>query len=371
MRALEVVFVVQGEGRGHMTQALALAHHIRDAGHRVGRVLVGESRYRSVPSYFVDSIGASVEAFPAPTQVPNRQGRGVSVSATARDALLRLPAFLRSCRRIHDVTARADVVVNFLDFVGGVSRLLLRTRTPAVAVAHNYAFLHPALGNAPGSPVVKAFVLGYTRGAALRTSARAALSFGPLPGPNPVGLEVVPPLLRPGIRTLVPRDEGYLLAYALNAGYGDVLHDWQRRSPGTVVHCYLDGGSAGLAAPPGNGFYVHELSQEAFLRHLAGCRAYVGTAGFEAVCEAHYLGKPVLAVPTEGQYEQSLNAWDAQRVGAARAGGFEDLDAFWHAPPVPSRDSVLAFRRWVEEAPSALVSLIERVAASGSGHLPT
>ena len=77
----------------------------------------------------------------------------------------------------------------------------------------------------------------------------------------------------------------------------------------------------------------------------------MGTAGFESTCEAFFLSKPVLTVPVEGQYEQSFNALDAQRVGAARAGTYADLDDFWHDLPRPDPDSVARFRGWVGSAP--------------------
>ena len=41
MSSLGVALVVQGEGRGHMTQALALGGFLRDAGHEITAVLVG------------------------------------------------------------------------------------------------------------------------------------------------------------------------------------------------------------------------------------------------------------------------------------------------------------------------------------------
>jgi hypothetical protein len=90
----------------------------------------------------------------------------------------------------------------------------------------------------------------------------------------------------------------------------------------------------------------------------------VGTAGFESVCEALQLGKPALVVPTEGQYEQALNAWDARRVGAAVVGTYDDLDGFWAAPPVPRREVVDAFRDWVRRAPEMLVDVVESAARS-------
>lgn len=346
-----------------MTQALALAGFLRAAGHRVDRVLLGTSPFRSVPEYFLSGIHAAVETFSAPTLVPDRLGRGASTPGTLTDVLRRSPSFLRSIRKIRAATAGADVVVNFLDLMGGLSRLVLPTRVPSVAVAHNYVFLHPALGRLPGPGTTRRLVLGYVRATTVGSSRRIALSFGPLPGTAPNGLDVAPPLLRPRLLDLSARNDGHLLAYALNPGYGALLADWQRRHPEVRVHCYLDGGATALPGEPPPGFQVHALNDEAFLVHLAGCRAYVGSAGFESICEAHWLGKAVLAVPTAGHYEQTLNAWDAERVGAARAGGYDDLDRFWSSPPVPSGAAVRDFRAWVALAPRVIVDLIEQAAS--------
>jgi len=356
--------VVQGEGRGHMTQALALGSFLRDAGHSVERVLLGRSPHRSVPDYFASAFDAPVRSFHAPTQVPGSDGQRLSVGRTALDAIRRSPDFIKSVIDIADATRDADVVVNFLDLMGALSRLI-RSDVPAVAIAHNYIFLHPELDSAPGPEHVKRFVLAYARATASGGARKVALSFEPYP-PRPAShLDVAPPLLRPGLDALPVADEGFLLAYALNPGYANNLARWHRRNPSVAVHCYVDGGSEALSGPAEPGFHTHPLAGEAFLDHLSRCRAYVGSAGFESICEAHYLGKPVLAVPTEGHFEQTLNAWDAERSGAARAGTYQDLDDFWRNQPVPSSESVAGFRAWVARAPELLVRAVERTATGG------
>ncbi len=365
MSPLRVALVVQGEGRGHLTQALALARILADAGHDLHAVLVGTSPHRQVPAYFFERMPAPVSVFQAPTQVPDEERLGVSVAATARDAVRRMPRFIRSGRAIHRATEGADLVVNFLDFVAGASRLVFRSPAPAVAVAHNYLFEHPELRKAADRPGGRLLRL-YTRGTTLRTRARVALSFVPMSDDLRARLHVAPPLLRSGLRSLRPTRGRYLLAYALNPGYGRMLAEWQRRRGDVSVHCYLEGGPRALAAAPGPGFHVHELDSEGFLRHLSGCRAYVGSAGFESLCEAHYLGKPVLAVPTRGQLEQELNAWDAERCRVARAGTYADLDVFWEDPPVPDPAEVRHFRAWVARAPDVLLGVLEAAARQGA-----
>jgi uncharacterized protein (TIGR00661 family) len=366
MKPLRVGFVVQGEGRGHMTQALALAGFLKDAGHRVERVWVGASPFRTVPSYFVEGMDAPVETFDAPVQVPDRRGIGVSRVATATDVMRRLPSFVRAGRRIHEGTRELDIVVNVLDIVAALARVLHRSRVPHLSVAHNYIFLHPELHPLPGAEWARNSVLGWTRATSTRSRLRLALSFVPrMPVPSE-RLVVVPPLLREGLDGIQRSDDGFLLAYALNAGYGDLLADWHRGRPDIRVRCYLEGGAEALSTPPPGGFEVRDLDQQAFLHDLGRCRAFVGSAGFESLCEAYYLGKPVLAVPARGQFEQSLNAWDAERHGVARAGSYDDLDRFWDEHRAPNAAAVRAFQAWVEAAPEHHVRAVEWVAAGDS-----
>lgn len=387
MRSLQVDFVVQGEGRGHMTQALGLASYLRAAGHEVRRVLLGRSPYRSVPRYFLDGIGAPVETFDGPTQVPDASGEGVSMVATAVDAVRRSPRFVRAVQMIDDRTRGADVVVNFLDLLGALALRRKEQPVPAMAVAHNYLFLHPELAGAPGPSAMRRAVLSYFRATTLGSGRTLALSFGPMDSGDRAGLEVTPPLIRPGLSDLRVEDDGSLLAYALNAGYGRRLVAWQKRHPEVTVHCFVDGGMEALgldgldtrpdrsgSAPPvidgrGEGsFNGHALNDISFLEHLARCRAFVGSAGFESLCEAHFLGKPVLAVPTDGQFEQLLNAWDAERCGIARHGSYDDLDEFWSAATAASVDEVQAFRAWVDRGPEIFVDAVERTARSVPSH---
>ena len=353
--------MVQGEGRGHLTQALALAAHLRDAGHEISRVLVGVSPSRVLPAYFAGAFDAPVQPFAAPTQVPAPDGRRLSVRRTAADLVRRMPDFVESLRSVALAVERADVVVNFLDLIGGLALGGGRRGPPVVAVAHNHVFRHPSLAKQPGPGYLRRAVLSYADATARGASIRIALSFDPLPDDPGRPLQVAPPLLRPGLETLHPTDSGYLLAYALNPGYGRELAAWQAQNPEVETHCYVEGG-ARVAPGAGPGFHAHDLDEEGFLHHLAGCRAYVGSAGFESLCEAHWLGKPVLAVPTEGHFEQALNAWDARRCGIARPGRYTDLPDFWADPRPPTPEAVQAFRSWTRRAPAIAVDAVERAA---------
>ena len=53
---MKMLFIIQGEGRGHLTQALSLRRKLADEGHQVVGVLVGKSPARRIPDFFMEKI---------------------------------------------------------------------------------------------------------------------------------------------------------------------------------------------------------------------------------------------------------------------------------------------------------------------------
>jgi uncharacterized protein (TIGR00661 family) len=90
------------------------------------------------------------------------------------------------------------------------------------------------------------------------------------------------------------------------------------------------------------------------------CKAYVSTAGFESICEAMYLGKPVMMVPTEGQFEQECNALDAVLSHAGISSKQFDITRLLSYLPT-HQDKGNEFRSWVGNAPNTIVEEIENL----------
>lgn len=49
---MKYLFIIQGEGRGHLTQAMTMEKLLRSRGHEVVEMLVGKSESRKLPSFF-------------------------------------------------------------------------------------------------------------------------------------------------------------------------------------------------------------------------------------------------------------------------------------------------------------------------------
>lgn len=92
---MKVLFIVQGEGRGHLTQAITLEHLLCRHGHEVVEVLVGESKGRHLPGFFNRSIKAPVKRFASPNFQLSQGGRHVNLSRSVLHGIIKQPAYLQ------------------------------------------------------------------------------------------------------------------------------------------------------------------------------------------------------------------------------------------------------------------------------------
>lgn len=106
-RPLRVVFVVQGEGRGHLSQCLSLRELLEEGGHRVVKLLVGGGERRPIPPYFERGMQMAAVRFPSPITVPGPDRTGVSLPRTLVYNLRRLAPYRRALGFIRREVAAA------------------------------------------------------------------------------------------------------------------------------------------------------------------------------------------------------------------------------------------------------------------------
>lgn len=362
---MRFVFIVQGEGRGHMTQAISFSQIVCRQGHEVCEVMVGQSRSREIPEFFAKRIGVSVSLFCSPNFRLDSKRKSVSIFGTFLENLIRIPDFVRSlltlCRAVRYHCP--DIIVNFYDPLAAVYAVLWRPKAKIVSVAHQYLMLHPGFVFPRGRRVARWAVLFYTWLTARGADKCLALSFREMPSSPRRKLVVTPPLIRAEIRKLKPRTGDFILAYVLNDGYADDLAAWHRRQPEVQILGFWDRKGVPDVTYLHDRLIFRQLDDVAFLNAMTRCRGVVSTAGFESICEAMYLGKPVYMIPTEHQIEQHCNAIDAYRAGAGLWGFDFDLTRFLsYIPEHPAKSE--RFRKWVRSADLAYTDLLDQLTSA-------
>jgi len=122
------------------------------------------------------------------------------------------------------------------------------------------------------------------------------------------GVQVLPPLLRPTLRTRAPTTGDHVLAYQGYSTFAGFL-PFLKQIPHPVI-------AYGLEPTGQDGNVTFKSSDETlFLDDLAASRYVVCGGGHSLISEALFYGKPVLSLPIRHAIEQYLNAWHVQHLG--------------------------------------------------------
>lgn len=347
-----------------MTQAISLHDMLKSAGHEVSLVLVGKSARREIPAFLYEKLQAPIEVFESPNFVTDSKNKSIRLGATIWQNLLKSPGFFKQMGVMHRKIkeAKADVVINFYDLLGGLYFLFYAPKLPYVCIGHQYLLLHPQFTWPQGRSLERFFLISNTKITASRASLLLGLSFRPMKDVQRLKLAVVPPLLRKEIADLKPREGDYLLGYMVNDGYSEEITQWHERRKEVPMHCFYDKKGMPESHEVHQNLHFHQLNDRKFLEKMEGCMGYASTAGFESICEAMYLGKPVCLVPTENQFEQACNAVDAVASGAGITRDRFDLDDFLTYIPT-HKPTGEWFKEWADLAPKRFLSLLEGLSA--------
>ncbi len=326
-----ICFSMSGEGRGHATRVRALADLLRPR-HRIRLYAPGDAYELLAPAY----EGTDVPVHRIPCMMFHYTPSGkLDIPRTGWQGakyICRLPGLVRKLER-HLRRAAPDLAV--VDFEPALPRAARRCGVPYVSVDHQHFLVANDLSELPGwlrrrAALISVVVRLYHRG-----MAKTVVSSFYSPPLKPSARDTVQTgvILRPAVLS-APRDHnGHLTVYLRKFSGHRVLPALKELG----MRCFV----YGLGGQPADGNLVYkQVSEEAFLQDLGTCEALVCTAGNQLVGEAHYLGKPVFAIPEPANHEQYINAWFLAREGTGewaemdevsgrRLGGFlERLDDY-------------------------------------------
>lgn len=368
---MKFLFFVKGDGRGHITQALALKPQLEQRGHQVGAFVVGCAPDTKLPGFLYEKAGAPIETIYSPNFVPDRKHKGISWPRTLIHGFRNITAYRRSFATISAAIEREkpDVVVNFYDPALTLYALRKRVPAPIVHIAHQYLMLHRVFVFPDGRGLEKQAIINYTKFTRMRTNKMLALSFYEVEDDEAQGIYPVPPLLRNEVfeRKSTPGD--HFLVYVLNHGLAEEIRGFNARYPEIPVHAFWNKSDAPARLEASPTLTFHQLNDTLFLDKMASCLGVACTAGFETVSEAFYYRKPALLMPSPNQYEQFANAFDAERIGAGRMVSSLDLNLLNEFLPHyrPQHD---AYMNWLSFGASKIVYHLENPLSDGKGFRP-
>ena len=347
---MRFLFTIQGEGRGHYTQALSLSALLRKHGHEVVGVLVGTSDNRQVPPFFTKKIGAPIYEFSSPSFSSFYKQRRPSIFMTVLKNISRPYIFRKSLQIVRDKIKeiRPDTVINFYEMITGMAYQIYKfdkkLNIPMICIAHQYVLLNNNYKTTAEQDVKYYLLSMISRITSNRASKILALSFRDIPRSGKI--VTMPPLLRSEVFEIEPKEGDYIHGYMLNSGFFDDVLDWHEKHPEMPLKFFWDKKGAEKTTKISDNFTLHTIDDNLFLQSMAGSKAYATTSGFESICEALYFRKPILMIPVH--LEQEFNAYDAGLSGAGVTAKKFNLSKLIEFIPEYSADE--GFRNWVHKA---------------------
>ena len=158
---MKILFIIQGEGRGHLTQALSLRQKLMAEGHEIVGVLVGKSPARRLPDFFLNKIQSPVYPFESPNFLPTAKNKQVSLMRSVLYNVLRLHKYMGSIRYIARMIRRFPEAEHI---VVGIATIFYEINGDRLRQKISLVFPEDARGavgrNSRGSSFIKARSLG-------------------------------------------------------------------------------------------------------------------------------------------------------------------------------------------------------------------
>lgn len=287
---MNILFAVQGTGNGHISRARAVLPHLKNYGN-VEVLISGTQADVGLPQTDYQKKGISYVF-----------GKNGGIDYWESVKIAHPIAFTRDVASFP--IKKYDLIINDFEPITAMAAKLKGKKT--VALSHQSAFLSPLT---PRPTYIKdrmaEIVLKYY---APCTSAYA-FHF------EKYDSFINTPLIRDEIRAVEPSNTGHYTVY-LPAYSDEVLIKELSQLPDVPFQIFSKHSKTAYKV---KNISIEPIHNQKFNESLSACEGLLTGAGFEAPAEAMFLGKKVLVIPMQGQYEQHCNAVGAIKLGAAFA----------------------------------------------------
>ncbi len=300
VRVATIVYGVSGEGSGHSSRAREMLTHLQAQGHRV-RVASYDRGYQNLHRDFetLEITGLSIAS----------QDNRVSPLKTLTQNIAALPQGKSALEQLKEeyfpAARRPDCVMT--DFEPMTAYLASHYNLPLITLDNQHRMRYMAYP-CPTKYKKDALIAETVIRAMIPQpdiSLITTFYFGRLKNDRSF---LFPPILRRAVLELTPSSGDHILVY-VTAGFETLLDTLKTfsREQFWVYGYDRDDCDGPLHFKP--------FSQAGFLQDLAAAKGVIATAGFTLMTEAFYLGKPCLALPMKGQFEQALNGILLNKLG--------------------------------------------------------
>ena len=298
---MKILFGVQTEGNGHITQCIATKQYLQSQGIEVTTAFAAKKK-RGLPKYFTDEF--NVIDYNGFDFVFDNVGR-VVIWKTILNNTFELPRLIVSFIKICNIIRKEkpDAIFNYYEPLVGLTALFFKN-IKYVSFGHQYAMDSVIYPRINGYIVQKLFLSIINKITSIRAKI-VALSYYEF---NDATMIVSPPILRAESYSISDKKEDFVLVYLMNEDMLPQLISQAKKYPDINIQCFTKLTKQYDELP---NLKLFNLDGKLFQEKMKVCKAVVCSGGFETSAEAIYQNKPLLMIPMPNHYEQHANCNDA------------------------------------------------------------
>jgi len=292
-----ILYGVAGEGSGHASRAREIVRHLKRKKHTVKFVSSARGYKNLRPDFDVERIFGFSFSF---------KDNKVRYAPTILHNLLKTPEAIEGIEHVSKIAdaIQPDIIIS--DFEPIVSTIAHLKKIPLISIDNQHRLTNTKI-EYPKKYRQEALtaqtvinLITFHSSAYLVTAFSKAI-------PTKKDTYIFPPILREAVLQTKPRTGDYILVY-LTSGFNKLTRLLETVNKKFIIY--------GLnREEKRNNLIVKKSSRKGFLKDLAGCEGVIASAGFTLITESLYLGKPYLALPITGQFEQIFNAHTLETLG--------------------------------------------------------
>jgi uncharacterized protein (TIGR00661 family) len=327
------VFIVEGEGRGHLTQCISLYQKLKSKGGNINAIIIGKNKNRQIPEFFYKKIGKEVEIIEleTPSFSFDNENKGIDITKTVFFNLSKSKKWINSVLKIRKTIEKynPDKIINFYNILGGIFNLFYNHKN-FYCIGHQYMIEHPEF-KFPDDSKKRDINLfkSVNKLTSFNCKRKIALSF--YKTYNYKDIIISPPLIREEVLNLKTSNEEFILSYIVNSGYKNDLIKWKKRN-NEKLYIFGDKNDEIHGKEIEEDIFWNKIDDVQFLDKLSKCYYYISTSGFESICEALYLDKNLIAIPVENHFEQYCNSKDLEKIGLKSFKNFDEIQLIENKP---------------------------------------
>lgn len=303
----KVLIGLSGDGRGHSSRCKATIAHLMDKGHEV-RVVTSGKGYEYLHDYYnvVNILGL---------KVASETGK-VDNWRTLTDTFEKLSKHgLKTFRTLYAEieSFKPDVIIS--DFEPFVIVIGAYKRIPIVSIDNQHVITlchleYPRIWlkeyiiawlvcNVVGSYADHYFITSFFQPRLRKIFSKRATQVGPI--------------LRQEIFEQRATEGDHILLYIRTPERTRSLIPLMESIPDCQFFAY-----GFEPANTKNNITIKSPCEQGFLKDLASAKAVITNGGHSLISEALYLDKPIFSIPTQGDFEQMINAYYVEKLGYGR-----------------------------------------------------